>query len=1466
MKIRLLICVIIAVAMVSSAWFLTWFVQRESVVETKIESNENITEKANLAVNYGKIPLHFEANAGQVDEQVKFLSRGSGYSLFLTSGEAVLALQKPTAEGQKPKADVLRLKIAGANPLPQIAGENLLEGKTNYMVGSDPDKWTTNIANFERVRYSNIYDGVDVVYYGNGGQLEYDFVVGPNVSPDKIELAFDGSEDLTIVDNGDLIFKFGDGELLQHKPLAYQNIDGERKQVAANYQIQNLKSKIQNRQVGFAIGDYDHSQPLIIDPVLSYSTYLGGGSDTFGTSISVDSSGGAYVTGNTFALNFPTVNPIQSTTNGQAGFVTKLNPAGTAFVYSTYLGGNSNTFPSSIKVDSAGSAYVGGWTLSSNFPTTPGAYRGTSPGGGRPSFITKLSPSGSSLSYSTYFAGVVDLTGIALDSSGNAFVTGYTQDALFPTTAGAYKTTLGTGINDNAFVTKFNAAGSALVYSTFVGASAPVAGAQASDEANAIAVDSSGNAYITGVTVSNNYPTTSGAFQIFPGGRRDAFVTKLNANGSALVYSTYLGGGGQDRGMGIAVDAAGNAYVTGSFENADFPFTPNAFRNGADERCCGSFTNSFLTKINPTGSALVYSTALSYSGGMSGSGVAVGSDGSAYVIGSEGLGAAYSVNAVQSVSRSNDAFIVKMNPAGTGLAYSTYFGGSNGGAVGSAIALDSAGNAYVDGYTTASDFPVTSGAPQATKPGGQSNTAFVAKIGVQTNDCPAITINPQPLPTAILGQSYNQQLTATGGVAPYTFSLAPNFGSNFLPRGLTLAADGTISGAPTTRDFGTYLVTVQAVAANGCIGIRTLQFVFVERQPILQVSVLGRGVILRGRENRYTFAYTNNGDADAFMVPLIIRIPKYFTWRPDFRLLPTIQPLQGPSIDYSQVPLDYQKGDQTVVPLLLPRIRAHSTGSISIIITVPNQPEFLNVNFDIQAQLYSPLLNSAPGSSAQLADFAPYSRAQGPCAHGTQQDRISGVNAAASQPLSNCGQALQQIGFDLLGLVPGVSCEVQVAFFLVGLGTSYNDSGGDGVGTLTGGLAGAYSTAVGCALGASPLGQIVAAAQTGIDIAGAINTCNQPTGGFRGRTAGSNDPNEKVGSSGVGAARYLSGDTPFPYIILFENKATATAPAQEVVITDQLDVSKFDLNTFSFGDVTIGGLRLALLPNKSDFNKDFDLRPANNIIARINAKLDTATGIITWRFQSIDPATGQPTDDPLAGILPPNTVAPRGEGSVMFTVKLKPGLVTGTEVRNKARIVFDTNAPIDTPEWLNTIDNTPPVSRVQALPSFEPLSFTLNLSGTDVESGISTYSIYISQDGGAFVPYLTNTTLTSIVVTTTQTNHTLRFYSIATDGAGNVEPAKTTAEATTMVVPAVSVSGRVTAPDGRGLRNATVSITDPVGATRTATTSSFGFYSFADVATGQQYTLRVSSRLYRFASRALQVTDTLTNIDFVGLE
>ena len=800
---------------------------------------------------YGAIPLHFEVNAGQANEQVRYLANGNGYSLFLNSDEAVFVFSKQEEDGGT-HADILRMKFVDANPSPLIMGEKILEGKTNYLVGNDRSKWKTDIPNYERIRYQEIYNGVDVVFYGNQKNLEYDFVVQPNTPTDQIGIEFAGVDDLAIVENGDLTLTSRSNVLRQHKPIAYQEINGEQREVEINYSIRS-----EDRTIGFQIGAYDQSQPLVIDPVLSFSTYLGGNSETFGTGIAVDSNGNSYVAGYTSSTTgFPLVGAFQNQNpGGNAAFVTKLNPAGTAFVYSTYLTGNSlgNSAAYSIAVDPAGNAYVAGISQSCNFPTTPGSYLPVVPncGGNFKGFVVKINSSGNGLTYGTFLSSPDflfngELTGIALDSTNNAYVTGWTGTATFPTTAGAFKRTLAAN-TQNAFVTKLNAAGSALVYSTFIGINTPVPNTDPYDKANAIAVDSSGNAYITGQSVSQNFPVTNTAFQTFPGSRLDAFVTKLNPNGTGLVYSTYLGGNGDEIAKAIAVDASGNAYVTGSFDGTNgFPFTPNAFRNGAGEICCASVQNGFLSKINPTGTALVYSTSLGTERqAMSGTGVAVDNTGSGYVVGGQGLGAAYTVNAVQPVSQNNDAFILKMNPAGTALTYSTNLGGVNGNSIGASIAIDSSGGAYVTGSTNASNFPISAGAAQGTKPGGQSNSSFIAKIATLPTDCPTITINPQPLSAAVLGHAYDQQLTATGGAGPYTYGQAPGFGANNLPVGLTLATDGTISGTPTNMDFRSYIVTIQAVDANGCVGIRTFNLDFVERVPSLQLSIIGRTAILK---------------------------------------------------------------------------------------------------------------------------------------------------------------------------------------------------------------------------------------------------------------------------------------------------------------------------------------------------------------------------------------------------------------------------------------------------------------------------------------------------------------------------------------------------------------------------------------------------------------------------------------------
>ncbi len=677
---------------------------------------------ARIAEAYAKLPLAFEANQGQGDAQVQFRARGPGYSLFLTGAEAVLSLRhaaEPTRPGRArsalgdatpPPPAVLRLKLVGGSPAVRLSGAQQLPGTVNYFIGNDPAAWRTDIPTYARVSYKDLYPGIDLAYHGEGGRLEYDFVVAPGADPSAITVRFAGAEGIQIDDVGDLVLRLAGGEIRQPKPLIYQELDGLRRPVPGGYASRGPA------EIGFALGSYDATRQLVIDPVLAYSTYLGGVGNDVGSGIAVDRAGSAYVTGTTSGSLPTTAGASQTTFGGGSSdaFVTKLNPAGSALVYSTYLGGTGDDQGKGIAVDRAGSAYVTGRT-SGSFPTTAGASQTTFGGGGIDAFVTKLNPAGSALVYSTYLGGVGNDEGfgIAVDRAGSAYVTGNTSGS-FPTTVGASQTTFGGGSSD-AFVTKLNPAGSARVYSTYLGGTG-------GDRGKGIAVDRAGSAYVTGFT-SGSFPTTAGASQTtFGGGSSDAFVTKLNRKGSALVYSTYLGGVGFDRGDGIAVDRAGSAYVTGS-TSGSFPTTAGASQTTFG----GGSSDAFVTKLNRKGSARVYSTYLGGTGDDFGSGIAVDRAGSAYVTGSTNGSFPTTAGAPQTTfgGGSSDAFVTKLNRKGSARVYSTYLGGA-GNDAGSGIAVDRAGSAYVTGFTTGS-FPTTAGAFQTTF-GGGTGDAFVAKI------------------------------------------------------------------------------------------------------------------------------------------------------------------------------------------------------------------------------------------------------------------------------------------------------------------------------------------------------------------------------------------------------------------------------------------------------------------------------------------------------------------------------------------------------------------------------------------------------------------------------------------------------------------------------------------------------------------------------------------------------------------
>jgi hypothetical protein len=756
--------------------------------------------KQQIVTEFGKLPLSFEANRGQTDPSAKFISRSQGNSVFLTDTEMVLALSqhssplvrradlvsstkmKETIEDKSGTAPaVLRIKLLGANPEPRVEGLEELPGKSNYFIGNDPAKWRTEVSNYAKVKYEAVYPGVDLVYYGNQGQLENDFVVAPGTDPKVVQLGFQGAENLRIDAQGDLILRVGAGEVRLHKPIAYQLTPASGSQATDSpigKQFVTARYILRSNRVAFAVAQYNTSEPLVIDPTLSYSTYLGGSGSDSGSGIAVDVAGAAYVTGQTSSTDFPTTNPVQGTSGGTSDvFVAKLSSSGATLLYSTYLGGSNSDFAAGIAVDASGNAYVTGQTSSTNFPTK-NPFQGAL-GGSGDAFLAKLDNSGSTLLYSTYLGGSgSDFgAGIAIDSAGNAYVTGQTFSTNFPT-----KNPLQAGRSgsSDAFVAKVDTSasgGASLVYSTYLGGSDADGGA-------AVAVDASGNAYTTGFTQSSNFPTAN-PLQAFSGGGNcfggyyyygppqpcaDAFVAKLDSTGSALIFSTYLGGNNDDRGAGIAVDSSGNSYVTGHAQSNNFPTSnpiqPNLRGSG----------DAFVAKLNATGSVLTYSTYLGGSGDDRGNGIAADSSGNAYVTGFTSSTDFPTVFPVQVLNSGSHSFITKLNPTGSALVYSSYLGG-NGSEAGAGVAVDATGNAYVAGNTSSSNFPTVN--PLQPSLRGFTD-AFVSKIAPMPGPAVAMSrvnvfFTTQPINTT----SPPQQVTLTNeGDGPLTISGITIAGTN----------------------------------------------------------------------------------------------------------------------------------------------------------------------------------------------------------------------------------------------------------------------------------------------------------------------------------------------------------------------------------------------------------------------------------------------------------------------------------------------------------------------------------------------------------------------------------------------------------------------------------------------------------------------------------------------------------------
>jgi hypothetical protein len=698
-------------------------------------------------------PLVFEQNNGQIDESVKFLSRAKGYDLLLLGDEAIINLKSASS-------NPVTMKLVGAKKSPEVRGQNVLIGKTNYLVGNDKSKWRSNISNYESVKFEEIYQGIDLVYYGDEKQIEFDFLVSPGMDPQTIKFKLEGPDNIELDNSVNLVMHLGPETMAFQAPVLYQEIGGETNSVKGEFAL------LENSQIGFQVGDYDAEYPLVIDPVLIYSTYIGGNGNDTSMGIHVDNDGNMILVGNTWSTTFP-VGPDVYMLGAHKIFVTKLLGNGSDFEFTTFLGGRSNDSIKETALDPDGNIYIAGYTESDDYPVE-NAYQTMLAGGeGTDAFISKIKPDGSGFVYSTYLGGWYQDGGfandeahdIAVDQNGNAYITGMTESMYFDTTAGAFQTMPGLGEYSgatDAFVSKFDANGK-LVYSTYLGGlykragyPVPELSIYSNEIGTAIVVDDDGSVFVAGTTDADLFYKTTGKYRENRlGENTNIFITKLNPTGSDVLYSTFFGGTKKDRVNDMYLSGFGTLVFAGYTDSDDYPTNNRAFQDRLVETVDlpqnfegwkdFSGGDCFVTAILKNLETLHYST---YFGG--------GNRESINKIAGDDLGFIHATGFTFSndfpttgdalkdtLAGVLDPFVLKLDPGAGGagsLVYSSYFGGKDIGA-GIDIDVDDKRNLYVTGWTRSDDIPVTENALQDTlegalMPGGVPfGDGFVAKIG-----------------------------------------------------------------------------------------------------------------------------------------------------------------------------------------------------------------------------------------------------------------------------------------------------------------------------------------------------------------------------------------------------------------------------------------------------------------------------------------------------------------------------------------------------------------------------------------------------------------------------------------------------------------------------------------------------------------------------------------------------------------
>jgi len=676
--------------------FLPFFLFAHSV------HSEEVTEKQMLQT-FNALPLSFTENQGQIDSDMKFISQVNGSTIFFTPYETTFVLPKNNEQRIEKRAVAsdsateeseyffLKRRFLNTNSNLSVEGEERQQWNTSYFIGSNPAQWHTGVSNYEKIRVSNLYEGIDIVYYGDKNVLKYDMVIQPGTDPSKVHFYYEGAEGYNVNNDGDLEIYTPADTVIEKKPYSYQIINGDKREIDVIYKIINKNFNT----IAFEVSSYDNRYPFIIDPELEYSTFLGSNGQVGG--IEVDDTGCVYITGYTISWDSPL------TAGEYAGesteiFVVKFNPTGSGIIYSCLIGGENMDFGRGIKIDNDGNAFITGNSSSFDFPVTNQAYNKKLSDYSRDLVALKLNVSGDSLIYSTFIGPVTSNNpcSMDIDNLGNVYVFGKTSTSIdyFPVTSEAYDKN-----PNDIFLCKLNSTGTDLVYSTFFGGSDK-------EDYLGITVDESGNAYLTGVTYSPDFPVTDGSLNgITPWS--DGFVSKFNPSGSELVYSKFLY---RSHPRAITVDSYGNAYVTGC-ASPEFYTTPGSYKT-----IISGTEDVFVLKLSPSGSEILYSTFIggSYSNWQRdlGLGITVDNTGNAYITGfTDTQDFPTTPDAYNSSYGGGeyDAFIFKLNPDGSELSYSTYIGGEEID-MGRSIAVDENGSVFIAGTTDSWDFPVTENA------------------------------------------------------------------------------------------------------------------------------------------------------------------------------------------------------------------------------------------------------------------------------------------------------------------------------------------------------------------------------------------------------------------------------------------------------------------------------------------------------------------------------------------------------------------------------------------------------------------------------------------------------------------------------------------------------------------------------------------------------------------------------------